>query len=82
VKTLFANSVAASHNKEFFCLIYAFHSPDGKVDTCPIILPPSGAKTTQNLLSEEIKEYEGKYGKLEPWSVANERNKGNNTPII
>jgi len=70
-KILPSNAVEVSHNKETFCLIFRFQSPDGHVEAVYIVISPAGAKTTADLLGKEIQEYEKQAGTITPWTVQN-----------
>jgi len=77
-KTLFCNSFEVGHNKEAFCLIFKFQSPDGHiVETTYVAISPSGAKTLIEQLSAEMKDYETEHGQVEPWKTAG--NPGSNS---
>jgi len=70
-KSLFCNNLEIGHNKEAFCLIFKFQSPDGKiVETAYVTISPSGTKTLIQLVQAEMEAYEKEHGKVEPWKTA------------
>jgi hypothetical protein len=69
-KVLPANSVEVSHNKEAFCLVFKFQSPDGHQDAVYISISPAGAQTTIDLMNKEMQDYEKEIGQaVTPWPV-------------
>lgn len=71
-KSLFCNSFEVGNNKEAFCLIFKFQSPNGNtVETAYVAVSPSGTKTLIENLLAEMKDYEQKYGQVETWKVGN-----------
>jgi hypothetical protein len=74
MKVLLANAVEVSHNKETFCLIFRFQSPDGQVETVYIVLTPPGGKTAADLLGREIQLYEKEAGAITPWTTQKTNN--------
>jgi len=70
-KTLFCNGFEVGHNKEVFCLIFKFQSPDGNiVETAYVAMTPPGAKTLTQQLEAEMKDYEKENGQVEPWKTS------------
>jgi len=69
MKVLPANAVEISHNKEAFSLIFRFQSPDGQQESIYVVIAPAGAKTTADLLSKQIQEYEKEAGTITPWTT-------------
>jgi len=70
-KTLFCNNFEIGHNKEAFCLIFKFQSPDGNiVESAYVTISPSGTKTFMQLVKAEMEAYEKKHGQVEPWKSA------------
>lgn len=77
-KVLPANAVEIGHNKESFCLTFRFQSPDGHLEAVYIVISPSGAKTTADLLNREIQDYEKETGhSVTAWAIANHNNTKN-----
>lgn len=65
-----ANVVEVSHNKEAFCIIFRFQSPDGHQEAVYISISPAGARTTQNLISKEIEAFERETRQaVTPWET-------------
>lgn len=62
MKVLPANAVEVSHNKEAFCLIFRFQSPDGRQEVVYISISLAGARTTAALIDREIRDYEKETG--------------------
>lgn len=65
-KVLPANAVEVSRNKETFQLTFRYQNGEHQ-ETVFVVISPSGAKTTNQLLNEEIESYEKESGKIEPW---------------
>lgn len=57
-----ANAVEVSHNKEAFCLVFRFQSPDRYQETVYISISPAGAKTTVDLMIKELQDFEKETG--------------------
>lgn len=69
-----ANAVEVARNKEAFSLIFKFQSPDGHQEAVYIVISPSGAKTTVDLLNKEVQDYEKEAGTITPWITQNHSN--------
>jgi hypothetical protein len=68
LKVLAANAVEVSHNREAFCLVFRFQSPDGHQEAVYISISPAGAQTTVDLTSKELQDYEKETGQaVTPW---------------
>jgi len=77
-KTLFCNSFEVGHNKEAFCLVFKFQSPDGNiVETAYVAMGPPGTKTFIEQLAAEMKDYEKEHGPVEPWKPVKNQNLNN-----
>jgi len=77
-KILFSNSLEVGHNKEVFCLVFKFQSPNGTiVESIYITVSPSGAKTLIELLTAEITQYQKEHGPVEAWKSKNNPNSNN-----
>jgi hypothetical protein len=74
MKVLPANSVEVAHNKEAFILVFRFQASDGQAEAVYIVLSPSGAKTTADLLGREIQLYEKEAGAITPWTTQKTNN--------
>jgi hypothetical protein len=78
-KVLPANAVEVSHNKEAFCLVFRFQSPDHQ-EAVYISISPAGAQTTVDLISKELQEFEKETGQaVTAWEV-NPNQTRNGTP--
>jgi len=69
-KSLYCNGFEVGHSKEAFCLILKYMSPDGTVvESVYVAISPAGAKTLNEQLAAEMKDYEKEHGQVEPWKV-------------
>jgi hypothetical protein len=69
-KVLYCNAVEVSHNREAFCLVFRFQSPDRHQETVYISISPAGARTTVNLINREVADYERETRQtVTPWPV-------------
>jgi len=65
----YCNSFEVNHDKTIFSLILKFKAPDGNIEAVYVTISPSGAKTLAKVLEERVKEFEEKFGEVQPWNV-------------
>jgi hypothetical protein len=70
-KVLPANGIEVSHNKDGFCLIFRFQTPDGLQEAVYIAISPAGAKTALEMLGKDIQVYEKEAGPITAWPLQN-----------
>jgi hypothetical protein len=79
-KVLYCNAVEVSRNREAFCLVFRFQSPDRYQETLYISISAAGAKTTVNLINREMTDYEKETGQaVTAWPVTSNQTR-NGTP--